>query len=218
MSSNSDSALSSSLRISDSDVSIPSDYRTPSELFWVRHQPSLADLGYKLRPQYHPDWRPSWIRKDGSKRWRIRATFEDKHVPFVSGEVTLIRIVLIMLRLWQRINVLDAIRIKNGAKVVLRITRTHASDLSMSQYLASSDLLRNPRNHSVPILEIITIPDDEEKRVFMVMPRLIAFYEPEFHCRREFVEALRQLLEASVSCASSVGCLLIYFSGSRLHA
>ncbi|KAK0229439.1 hypothetical protein EDD85DRAFT_957188 [Armillaria nabsnona] len=120
------------------------------------------------------------VQKDGESR----ATFEDKHVPF-------------------RINVLDAIRVKDGAKVVLRITQTHASDLSMSQYLASSDLLRNPRNHSIPILDIIPIPDDEDERVFMVMPRLIAFYEPEFHCRREFVEALRQLLEASVSCASS---------------
>lgn len=59
----------------------------------------------------------------------------------------------------------------------------------MSQYLADEDLLRDPRNHSIPIL------DDEEKRAFMVMPRLITFDEPEFHCRREFVEALRQLLE-----------------------
>ncbi|PBK87785.1 hypothetical protein ARMGADRAFT_1065793 [Armillaria gallica] len=73
--------------------------------------------------------------------------------------------------------------------------RTHASDLSMSQYLTSSDLLRNPRNHSIPILDIIPIPDDEEKRVFMVMPRLVPLYEPDLHCRREFFEALRQLLE-----------------------
>ncbi|KAK0502057.1 hypothetical protein EDD18DRAFT_1065378 [Armillaria luteobubalina] len=189
MSSNSCPELPNSLRgVSHSNVPNFTDDRTSSELFWVKHQPFLAELGYMLRPRYHPDWHPSWIRKDGTKRWRFRATFEDEHIPFV-GIGILVRIVFIILYLWQRINVLDAIRVKDGAKVVLRIT----------QHLSSEDLLRNPCNHSIPI------PDDEEKRVFMVMPRLIAFDEPEFHCRREFIEALRQLLEASISHCSFIG-------------
>ncbi|KAK0215535.1 hypothetical protein IW262DRAFT_1465202 [Armillaria fumosa] len=54
---------------------------------------------------------------------------------------------------------------------------------------------QNPRDHTVPILEIIPIPDDEEKRVFMVMPMFKRFYQAPFHCRSEFVDAFRQLLE-----------------------
>ncbi len=48
----------------------------------------------------------------------------------------------------------------------------------MAKRLCSSD---EPRNHTVPILDVIPIPDDEDHRVFMVMPFLKLFHEPEFH-------------------------------------
>ncbi|PBK58777.1 hypothetical protein ARMSODRAFT_1091088 [Armillaria solidipes] len=92
--------------------------------------------------------------------------------------------------------VLDAVRTKDKTKVVLRITRTDTNELSLGKLLCDLVLLQDPRNHTVPILDIIPIPDDEEKRVFMVMPMLKDFYAPPFHCRSEFVDALRQLLEA----------------------
>ncbi len=89
---------------------------------------------------------------------------------------------------------------KDGAKVVIRITRTDTAELSMAKRLCSSD---EPRNHTVPILDVIPIPDDEDQRVFMVMPMLKLFHEPEFHCRSKFVDAFRQLLEASLSVNTS---------------
>ncbi len=92
--------------------------------------------------------------------------------------------------------VLDAVRMKDGVKVVIRITHTDTTELSMAKRLCSSELLHEPRNHTVPILDVIPIPDDEDKRVFMVMPMLKLFHDPELHCRSEFVDAFRQLLEA----------------------
>ncbi|KAK0229453.1 hypothetical protein EDD85DRAFT_744553, partial [Armillaria nabsnona] len=125
-------------------------------------------------PRYHPNWTPSWIRKDGTTRWRFRKSFEDEHSLLTP-------------------HVLDAVRMKDGAKVVIRITRTDADELSTAKRLCSSD---EPRNHTVPILDVIPIPDDEDRRVFMVMSMLKLFHEPEFHCRSEFVDAFHQLLEA----------------------
>ncbi|KAK0442221.1 hypothetical protein EV421DRAFT_600821 [Armillaria borealis] len=80
--------------------------------------------------------------------------------------------------------VLDAVR-----------TRTDTNELSLGKHRCDPALLQDSRNHTVPILDIIPIPDDEEKRVFMVMPMLKDFYAPPFHCRSEFADTLRQLLE-----------------------
>ena len=33
-----------------------------SELWWRDHYYDILDRGYKLRPRYHPQWEPSWIR------------------------------------------------------------------------------------------------------------------------------------------------------------
>ena len=52
----------------------------------------------------------------------------------------------------------------------------------------------DPRNRTVPILDVIALPDDME-HVLLVMPYLRIFYTPPFHCRAEVVEALRQLLQ-----------------------
>lgn len=31
------------------------------ELWWRNHYDALLTHGYKLRPRFHPDWRPSWL-------------------------------------------------------------------------------------------------------------------------------------------------------------
>ncbi|KAK0231973.1 kinase-like domain-containing protein [Armillaria nabsnona] len=131
---------------SDSEIpsSIPDDDRIAPEMFWVKHQPFLASAGYMLRPRYHPNWTPSWIRKDGTTRWRFRKSFEDEHSLLTP-------------------RVLDAVRTKDRAKVVIRITRTDTAELSMAKRLCSDE----PQNHTVPILDVIPIPDDEDQRVFM---------------------------------------------------
>ncbi|KAK0191956.1 hypothetical protein F5146DRAFT_928526, partial [Armillaria mellea] len=146
------------------------------EMFWVKHQHVLTGLGCMLRPRYHPDWTPSWVKKDGTERVRLRR-YLDSHVPL-------------------RVNVMDAIRLKDGTKVVLQVTRTDTNELSMIKKLCNPrEILQDPLNHTVPIIETVPIPDDNDHRVFMVMLILRNFSSPAFHCRSEFVEAFRQLLE-----------------------
>ena len=42
------------------------------EVFWRDHYKWLEASGYRLRPRYKPDWKPSWVdRKSGkeTKAW-----------------------------------------------------------------------------------------------------------------------------------------------------
>ena len=42
----------------------PKSNLLPGEEFWRDHQVWLQEQGYMLRPRYHPDWEPSWKRKN----------------------------------------------------------------------------------------------------------------------------------------------------------
>jgi len=52
----------------------------------------------------------------------------------------------------------------------------------------------DPRNRTVPLSDVIVLPDDTE-HALIVMPYLRVFNTPPFHCRAEVVEALRQFLQ-----------------------
>jgi hypothetical protein len=39
----------------------------PAERFWVNLQPFLLARGYRLRPRYDPNWKPSWLTEDGQR-------------------------------------------------------------------------------------------------------------------------------------------------------
>ncbi|KAK0204307.1 hypothetical protein DFS33DRAFT_1384575 [Desarmillaria ectypa] len=95
----------------------------------------------------------------------------------------------------------DIVR-RNGSKVALRITRADTNELYGQIYLCAAERINDTRNHTVPILDIIPIPD-EENSVFMVMPLLLDFEHPEFHCRSEFIDAFRSLLEGSIYTVST---------------
>ncbi|KAJ7323041.1 hypothetical protein DFH08DRAFT_712402, partial [Mycena albidolilacea] len=51
----------------------------------------------------------------------------------------------------------------------------------------------DPRNRAIPVLQTIPLPNGLD--VLVVMPYGRQFNHPAFHCRAEFVEAMRQLLE-----------------------
>ncbi|KAK0452118.1 uncharacterized protein EV420DRAFT_1311673 [Desarmillaria tabescens] len=152
-------------------ISIPAlapfeDPRSPPELFWVKHQPYLQNIGYMLLPRYHSDRRPSWIKKDGTN-------LKEKYS-------------------WAKyISHLDVIRMEDGVKVALRSSQ----ELAMTMHLSLPKLRSDPRNHTVPVLGTIPIPGEETERVFVVLPVLRWFHTPYFHCRREFADAFRKILE-----------------------
>ena len=54
----------------------------------------------------------------------------------------------------------------------------------------------DPRNHSVPIYEVLQLPDDDDKLI-LVMPLLKEYQIPRFDTIGEVVEFFRQIFEVS---------------------
>ncbi len=50
-----------------------------AEFFWRDHYRFLEEKGYRLRPRYSPDWKPSWLSTN-----RDRFECEDGEPPWVS--------------------------------------------------------------------------------------------------------------------------------------
>jgi hypothetical protein len=117
----------------------------------------------------------------------------------------------------QKDHVLDATRVTDGVKVVLKRVHSDGDEVQIALHLSSVEMSSDPRNRTVPILDVITLPDD--KYILLVMPYLRVFNTPPFHCRGEVVEALRQFLQACVLEYSLQNYLFIAGSvGSRVHA
>ncbi|KAF9020832.1 hypothetical protein BDZ89DRAFT_1019960 [Hymenopellis radicata] len=149
--------------------------RTAAELFWVKHQKYLEERGYELRPRYHKDWIPTRTRLEGLD---FGFTFEDEIACTTAA-----------------FGVLDAVQTSTKRKVAIKITMLKTRELAVAQSLGAPELLADPRNHTVPVLDSFPVPGEEHAKCFMVMPYLQRFDCPKFHCRLEFADALHQVLE-----------------------
>ncbi|KAF7319876.1 Protein kinase domain-containing protein [Mycena kentingensis (nom. inval.)] len=145
---------------------------TPWEEWWVQYQPLLYAKGYQLRRRFRAGWIPSWSLPgsgfDSEDSSYSRAKFEDSVVHM-------------------RKNVLDAVRISDGEKVVLRRVVTATQELGLLRHL---ETLCDPRNRTVPLLDVIALPDDEF--MLVVIPFLRKFNDPVFRHLREAVDCMRQ--------------------------
>ncbi|TBU31673.1 kinase-like domain-containing protein [Dichomitus squalens] len=142
------------------------------EVWWRDHQVWLQERGYMLRPRYRPDWVPSW--SDGKGKYY---EYEDgQRLPH--GQL------------------IDATRVADGATVVLKqVLRTeHPYEVEITQFLSSEPLKSNPKNHCVPVHEVLQILDDDNIQI-LVMPLLRKFYDPRFLTVGEAVEFCRQVFE-----------------------
>ncbi|KAF8518180.1 kinase-like domain-containing protein [Gautieria morchelliformis] len=140
------------------------------EVKWVELQPYLLSRGYQLRPRYQPGWVGSWKANNG-----IPLYHEDS-------------------RPTRYMNVIDATRVEDDAKVILKRVPTTTQELPTSRYLSSEALLSDPRNRAVRILDVIPLPGDDEWAL-LVMPYLRQFDDPHFQFRSECVEFFRQSLQ-----------------------
>jgi hypothetical protein len=93
-------------------------------------------------------------------------------------------------------HVLDATRVRDGQKVVLKEIDILSPEISIGEYLTSAEFMSDPLNHCVPFLDKISIPNKPD-RVLLVMPLLIHFDHVPFRRVGEFAEAVRQFLEVS---------------------
>ncbi|RDB24810.1 NUAK family SNF1-like kinase 2 [Hypsizygus marmoreus] len=143
-----------------------------AETFWRDHSKLLLEHGYSLRKRYQPDWVASWLDKP------------DKAMGDCEDGV------------YHRFpQIIDAVRADGTLVALKRINLlTHPQEAEIGTLLSSKTLASHPKNHCVPILEVIPIPDDHNT-VVIVMPLLYPNEYPPFETIGEAVEFLRQILE-----------------------
>ncbi|KAF9003961.1 kinase-like domain-containing protein [Cyathus striatus] len=141
------------------------------ESFWRNQERWLKAAGYVLRPRYQTEWVPSWqSSRDLSKS-------EDSVQPF-------------------GVSLIDAIRELDGTRVMMKRVHSDYSprEIDIATLFSSEPLASDPRNHCIPIYEVLQLPEDNDYRI-LVMPFLLKFDDPPFTCLGEVVEFLKQLLE-----------------------
>ncbi|KAI0315144.1 hypothetical protein OF83DRAFT_1164907 [Amylostereum chailletii] len=142
-----------------------------AEEFWRDHTAWLEEHGYVLRPRYRRSWSPSWREKGSKTHWTLA---EDS---MVSGAV-----------------VLDATRSSDGKFVTLKkIPASSPQEVEIAQYLSSAELSADIRNHSVPVLDTLQVPESSTQ--ILVMPLLKEFRKPRFQTIGEVVAFLTQCFE-----------------------
>ncbi|KAI8970996.1 kinase-like protein [Trametes punicea] len=140
----------------------------PSEAFWMERQRFLHDHGYVLRPRYWPNWRPSWL---GTKL----------HPAFCEDSIV-----------QAHYQIMDARRSRENDMVAIKTFNRDSQELEIARFLSS---LRDPQNHTVPVLEFLDDPHDPGLSL-MVMPYLRPINDPDFTTVGEVVDFVSQTLEA----------------------
>jgi hypothetical protein len=87
---------------------------------------------------------------------------------------------------------MDATQRSDGKHVMLKKVSL-GEELRISQLFSSPEVVRDPRNHCVPLLDLIEIPDAK----LMVMPFLRPFDTPRFQTYGEFVAFFSQICDVS---------------------
>lgn len=70
-------------------------------------------------------------------------------------------------------------------------------EVPIHQYLLSEPLLSDPRNHTIPLLEVLDVPDDEDI-ILLVLPLFRACDDPAWLTVGEAVAFIAQIFEASL--------------------
>ncbi|TFY54587.1 hypothetical protein EVG20_g9649 [Dentipellis fragilis] len=143
---------------------------TTAERWWRDRRQYLVSRGYDLRPRYHAGWVPSW------KNTRRDPTFCEDYI-MLEGP-----------------HVIDAVRVVDSVRVSIKCIRNNAQEVEIAKALTSAELLENPKNHCVPILD--TFPDPfEPHSILMIMPLLCPFDDPPLRSVFELLDFIKQTLE-----------------------
>ena len=92
---------------------------------------------------------------------------------------------------------MDATRLRDRKQVMLKkvLPEEGPHELSIIRYFSSNELRDDPRNHCVPLLDLIDTVDTKLDRRLMVMPLLRPFNHPRFQTFGEFVAFFMQICE-----------------------
>ena len=70
----------------------------------------------------------------------------------------------------------------------------HPYEADIGLFFSTDAIASDPRNHCIPIYEVLQPPDDEDK-IILVMPLLREYYNPPFDTVGEVVDFLQQVFE-----------------------
>ncbi|KAI0700981.1 kinase-like domain-containing protein [Cerioporus squamosus] len=139
----------------------------PTELFWQVRQPLLNEHGYRLRPRYSPEWKPSWTGTN------LSPAFCEDSIILSTAEV------------------IDARRHSDNALVAIKSLPKDTAEIHIAQFLSS---IQDSRNHCVPVLDVFDDPFDPEF-AFLVMPFLRQCNDPPFTSVGEVIDFMDQTIE-----------------------
>jgi hypothetical protein len=71
------------------------------------------------------------------------------------------------------------------------------NELEMGRYFSSEAMATNPKNHCVPILDVLQVPGEPDE-VLLVMPLLYENELPPFETIGEVVDFFRQIFEVTI--------------------
>ncbi|KAI0356686.1 hypothetical protein OH77DRAFT_225771 [Trametes cingulata] len=149
---------------------------TSYEILWRDLYSHLETRGYVLRPRYRPDWRPSW---------KVRQVSIFKTEDFIGLPL-------------RGVTMIDATRVSDGKLVCLKKVRSTSQELEICRYFSSEELRRDPRNHCIPLLDVLPHPTDPDIS-FMMMPYLRSIDDPPFETVEDAMECGEQILEHHVA-------------------
>ncbi len=74
----------------------------------------------------------------------------------------------------------------------------YPEEVTLHQYLSSEPLRSDPRNHTIPLLEVLRVPDDQDLDI-LVMPLFRGCTNPAWLTVGEVIASIAQVLEVSVA-------------------
>ncbi|KAJ7613043.1 hypothetical protein FB45DRAFT_938828 [Roridomyces roridus] len=92
---------------------------------------------------------------------------------------------------------MDAQRVSDGSEVLLQSVSTaeHPQEVEIARLLSSPPHSGHPRNHSIPILDILDDPLDPDRHI-LVMVRCVGIDDSAFDTVGEVVDCLRQIFQS----------------------
>ena len=73
-------------------------------------------------------------------------------------------------------------------------SNVHPYEVEITRLFSTAPLSSNPRNHCVPLYEVLDVPDDANAHI-LVFPFLRKFNDPDFETVGETVQCFEQIFE-----------------------
>ncbi|KAJ3999202.1 kinase-like domain-containing protein [Lentinula boryana] len=141
-----------------------------NEEWWSGHYEFLKERGYMLRPRYRPGWKPSYDPKGPFRGTRA----ED-------GQTML------------HAAIMDALRTSDSLVVAMKRIEISAGEDQTATIFSDDSHNSDPRNHCVRIIEVLSVPEGDEK--ILVMEWMREVMDPRFRTVGEAVQFLKEMVE-----------------------